>query len=286
MEANQLYEELEKDFIKSDYTEEEWIGRDWMSDISEYLSDNFKQRQMGLVCDFADEINKIYTAVFPSDKVLQEILDEGAENAMLLVHHPSVWDIRNAPKIFHSMNPELLKQFKERRISIYALHVPLDDFGEYSTGATLVKALGVTPEKPFAPYFGSLSGIFARTETKSVQELKEKFEKAVGHEVKLYPYGSDEIQNGMIAAIGGGGNQIDMLQQIIDEGINTFVTGVTLKNDFSSKSHQFAQENKLNILGGTHYSTEKFACIALVDYFASKELESRFVEDVPLMEDM
>ena len=286
MEANILYGELEKDFIKPEYSEEEWIGRDWMSEITEFLSENFLQRQMGLVCDFAEQINKVYTAVFPSDKVMQEILDEGTENAMLFVHHPSVWDIRNAPKIFHSMNPELLNQFKERRISVYALHVPLDDFGEYSTSATLAKAIGAVPEKAFAPYYGGLCGVFSRTDVGSIHKLKEAFEKAVGHEVKLYQYGSDEIKDGMIATIGGGGNQLEMLKEIADEGVNTFALGVTIKNDFSAEPHKFAEDNGINILGGTHYSTEKFACIAMVEYFAIKGLESRFVEDVPLMEDM
>jgi len=286
MEAKQLYEVLEKDFIKPDYTEEDWLGSFKMNEISEYLSDNFKQRKMGLVCDFVEDIKKVYTAVFPSDDVMQEIIDEGAEDAMLFVHHPAIWDIRKSPDIFQSMNTKLLDQFKEKRISIYALHVPLDDFGEYSTSCTLVKALGAKPENEFAPYFGSFSGVFASTDIKTVQELKKRFEKAVGHEVNLYNYGSEEIKDGMIAAIGGGGNQIDMLQQIIDEGINTFVTGITVRNDYSEKTHQFAEANKLNILGGTHYSTEKFACIALVNYFTSKGLECRFVEDVPMMEDM
>ena len=42
----------------------------------------------------------------------------------------------------------------------------------------------------------------------------------------------------------------------------------------------------INVLGGTHYSTEKFACISMVDYFKKIGLSSNFIEDKPVMKDM
>lgn len=65
-----------------------------MPEVWDYLSPNFRERSMGLVCDFAKEIKKVYSAVFPTDKVMQEIIDDGATDAMLFLHHPSIWDIR------------------------------------------------------------------------------------------------------------------------------------------------------------------------------------------------
>ena len=71
MKANILYEKLEKNFIKPG------LSDDWsnMREISEFVCDNFKKRSMGLVCDFTEEINEIYTAVFPSKLVMQKILN-------------------------------------------------------------------------------------------------------------------------------------------------------------------------------------------------------------------
>lgn len=69
-------------------------------------------------------------------------------------------------------------------------------------------------------------------------------------------------------------------------GINTFITGITLLNDYSRKTHDAAKKNGINIIGATHYSTEKFACMALCDYFKTLGLKCQFIEDKPVMEDM
>ena len=184
------------------------------------------------------------------------------------------------------MDRELLEHFKSRRISIYNLHVPLDDYGQYSTSATLAKALGIQPERAFAPYFGSLSGVFGKTKSSTFQDLRKVFAQAVGHRVSLYPYGDKKIKNGIVALIAGGGNSVDMLEGIAQEGVNTFVTGITAKNDHSRKSHDFAEANRINILGGTHYSTEAFACTAMCDYFKKLGLPAKFMKDKPVMEDL
>jgi putative NIF3 family GTP cyclohydrolase 1 type 2 len=89
-----------------------------------------------------------------------------------------------------------------------------------------------------------------------------------------------------VAIAAGGGNNIEVLKEVVSEDINTFLTGVSLLNDHSRASHEYARANKINILGGTHYSTEKFACIAMCDYFKKLGLPCEFIEDIPVMEDM
>jgi putative NIF3 family GTP cyclohydrolase 1 type 2 len=133
---------------------------------------------------------------------------------------------------------------------------------------------------------GSMCGVFGKIDTETVQDLRKRFQNAVGHEVSLYNHGNDEIKNKTVAVVAGGGNEKDILEEIAKEGINTYVTGVTIKNDFSKEAHDFAKEHKINVLGGTHYSTEKFACISMADYFKKAGLPSEFIEGKPVMEDM
>ncbi len=282
MKATQLYKQLEKDFITPEMSDE-WAQ--YMDSVADFLSENFKKRSMGLVCDFATEINKVYTAVFPSIKVMQRILDDGTQDAMLFVHHPSIWDIRKAPDVFQQMNRELLQQFKDKRISNYDLHVPLDNYGDYSTSMSLAKALGIKPERAFAPYFGALAGVFGKTDCTTVENLRNKFQGIVGHEVSLYNYGDSNINERTVAVVAGGGLD-ETIEEIAQNKVNILVTGITAKNDHSKKAHEFAEKHKINILGGTHYSTERFACISMVDYFKKAGLPSEFIEDNPVMEDM
>jgi putative NIF3 family GTP cyclohydrolase 1 type 2 len=283
MKAAELYERLEKDFVKPGLSDE-WAKH--MELIADFLCDNFKKRSMGLVCDNADKIEKVYTAVFPSHAVMQSILNGGETDVMLFLHHPSTWNLKNAPPLFQQMDRGLLGEFKERRISIFNLHHPLDNYGEYSTSVSLARVLGTEPDKSFGLYAGALCGVFGKTECKDVQALSEKFTTAMGHRTALYKYGTDEIRNQLIAVVAGGGNETFLLEEIFAEGVNTFVTGVSVKAEFSKSPHEYAEKNGINILGGTHYSTEKPACQAMCGYFEKLGLPAEFIEGEAILEDL
>jgi len=278
MKAVQLYKKLENDFITPEMSDD-WIR--YMDPITDFLCDNFRNRSIGLMCDFATEINKAYTAVFPSVRVMKSILDDGIHDAMFFVHHPSIWDIRKAPEVFQLMDRELLQQFRKRRISIYNLH----NYGPHSTSVTLAKTLGLKPEKAFALYFGSMAGVFGKTDFVSVQVLKSEFEKIVNHRVSLYQYGDSEIKDGIVAVVAGGGLD-ETIEEIAQNEVNVLVTGITAQTEYTIKAHEFAEKQGINILGGTHYSTEKFACKSMVRYFTEIGLLSYFIEDEPVLEDM
>lgn len=283
MESSKLYQQLEKDFIFPE------LSDDWSketSDISEFICDQYKKRFMGLVCDNTQTINKVYTAVFPSIKVMQSVLDKHETDIMLFVHHPAIWDIRKTPQVFQSMDKNLLKQFKDKRISIYNLHGPLDNFSDYSTSVSLANKLGLKIDKKITPYRGAMAGVIGTTEFKNITELKTKFESIIGHQVSFYKNNGDEIKNQKVAVVAGGGNDLEILKEVFDEGVNTFVTGISAKNNHSKSAHDFAKKNKINILGGTHYSTEKFACINMCQYFQKLNLSSEFIDDNPVLEDL
>lgn len=283
MKAARLYAQLEKDFITPALSDE-WFK--YMLPIADFLSENFKQRSMGLVCDNTKEIKRVYTAVFPSDNVMQAVLDKREQDIMLFLHHPSDWDLTKAPPIFHLMNRELLEKFREHRIAIYNLHVPLDNYSEYSTSVTLAKALGLTDLKPFYEYYGSLAVVYGKTELKTVQEMREKFVEVLGHHASLYLYGTHDIKNRVVTVAAGGGNIVDLHEVMVKDGVNLLVTGVTVNAPFTEKAHDSAREKKINLLGGTHYSTEKPACQAMCGYFKKLGLPSEFIEGKPGLEDL
>ena len=285
MKAADLYNQLEKDFVKPKITEN-WFEDKDMNDIN-YVCENFQSRSMGLLCDFTDEINKVYTAVFPSDKVLTKILDDNANDAMLFLHHPLSWDFSKDPNIaFYQINVELLKKLKERRISLFNFHHPLDNYGKYSTSKTLADALGIIIEKPFAEFCGAMCGVIGTTDCKDVQELNEKYSQAVGHETKLYQYGESRIMNNRVGVCAGGGNDTDVVNELLEHGINVLISGLTVNNKYSADTHKLEKDNKINLIGGTHYSSEKFACMAICEYFKQIGLESEFISDAPCLADL
>ncbi|HRZ95518.1 MAG TPA: Nif3-like dinuclear metal center hexameric protein [Candidatus Moranbacteria bacterium] len=284
MNAKDLYQKLETDF-ELEKCQDDWSNVEF---DPKFVTENFRRRYMGILADNTDEITKTYTAVFPSEKIMQELLEKREQNILLFTHHPVDWKIKKSQSPFVNLNGDLLQKFKENKISIYTMHTPLDRNGEYSTSVNFAKALGLDQMDEFAEYFGFLSGVIGKTDCKNISELVEVFKNAVGHEVKIWNYGESEIKDGKVAMVAGGGCDNEILSEIARLGINTFLTGVTFHNNYepSIEAHKIAKENKINMIGGTHYSTEKFACIKMTEYFENIGLESEFIEGEPDMRDL
>lgn len=285
MEAKQVYKQLERDFIKPGFKD------DW-PEISEkmkkYVTPQFIERDMGLLCDFTDKVEKVYTAVFPEDRIMEKIIKDNVKNAMLFLHHPLKWDSREN-EVFLDIKEEYLKEFKKRKISIFVFHVPLDDFSSYSTSYTLASKLGLKVLTTFHKYGTSSSGLICSHGLTSIAQLKERFEKILGHDSKLYPYGDKDIKGKKIAIIAGGGNTLKSIKELIHEEAGILLTGVTRitkSHKPTIVAHEFAKKKKITLIGGTHYSTEKFACIKMCDYFKEMGLDSEFISNKPVMEDM
>lgn len=283
MNAQELYKKMDIDFEIDRFTDS-WPG----FDLGGYMDDNFKKRQMGLALDNAEEIKKVYTAVFPSDEVIQRILDSKEENILLFTHHPMVWELKMDGFPFKNFDHAKLPLMKEKKISFYALHVPLDNNGEYSTSVSYAKAIGIEKEGDFAPYGGGMAGVIGRTEAKSISDLAEIVRLAVGHEVKIFNYASDEIKDQKVAVVAGGGNDMDALNDMLQMGINTYVTGSVAVTNYPP-TIEFAKtvkEKNINVIAATHYSTEKFACLNMCKYFEKLGISCEFLDDEPNMFDM
>ena len=198
------------------------------------------------------------------------------------------WDITKVP-VFTDISAQSLEMLKQRNISIFNYHAPLDANGEYSTTTNFAKALGIKITDEFYEYHKVLVGIIGTTDCNTINDLQYKFDNTVGHKTKLYQYGDTNIKDNKVALIAGGGNEADVYPLLKERGINTFLTGIANLRTYyqpSVNSHNSARDCKVNILSGTHYSTEKFACIKMVEYFDKLGINGEFISDKPCMDDM
>jgi putative NIF3 family GTP cyclohydrolase 1 type 2 len=152
MNAYELYNLLEKDFELNSCTDS------WKMKFSEYVSDDFKNKSMGLVFDNTSTINKVYTAVFPSYDILDKILASGEKDILLFTHHPKLWDITKIPA-FIDISEEYLRRLQQKQISMYTLHIPLDKCGPYSTSVSLANMLEIKIDEEFCEDGGVKIGI-------------------------------------------------------------------------------------------------------------------------------
>ena len=64
--------------------------------------------------------------------------------------------------------------------------------------------------------------------------------------------------------------------------VKRLVTGVTAPTvEWSQAIHEAAREHHVTLLGGTHYSTEKFALMSLCPYFRNLGAEAEFIDETP-----
>lgn len=284
MEARKLYGILDQDF------EIHKLKDDWsFMKSSEYIAPGFRERHMGLLLDNADEITKVYTATIPDLGVLDKLFRTNERDILLFSHHAMGYDPTLTGFPFYDIPEDYLSRLKQQRISCYVLHTPLDKNGPYSTSVSLARHLDLEIVGEFCEYQGIKCGLVCRTKHLSPEELAADIESRIGHEVSLIRHGENRIDKGLLALAAGGGNVDFAAREIARLGINLYVTGCT-RTDPSfepvAEFHRIVKEEEINVIGATHYSTEKYACMAMVEYFKRLALPAEFLEGRYYLEDL
>ncbi len=284
MKANELYEKLDKEF-DLDHLKDDWS---FMS-INEYIAQDFRKRYMGIMLNNTDEVKKVYTAVFPDIVILQKLIDSGQTDILLFLHHAMGYDGKVDGFPFYNIPEDYLLKLRQQRISLYVLHAPLDKNSEYSTSISLANELRLKITDEFCNYEGFKIGVICTTQIKTASGLRDYIKPIIGHEIKLRAYGEDLIHEGRVAVAAGGGSYGFVAEELSELGINMYITGFTRpipSFEPTMEFHRIAKENKINVLGATHYTTEKYACIAMVGYFKKLGIQADFLEGNFYLEDL
>ena len=284
MKAKELYKRVGKDFEIDKYKD------DWsFVEFNEFINPDFKEKYIGVMLNNTDEIEKIYTSTFPDTIVLDKILSRNETNVLLFSHHAMGYDPTLEGFPFYNIPVNYLKKLKQQRISFYVLHIPLDKNGVYSTSMNLAKVLQLPVDGEFCEYLGCKVGVICETSFTKVKDFALHVKNVIGHDIKVRQYGDEMIEKQRVAIAAGGGCIDFVARELSALGVNTYLTGLTkpmLSFEPSMEFHRIAKESKINVVGATHYSTEKYACMAMVDYFAGLGIEAEFVEGTPCMKDL
>lgn len=240
----------------------------------------------GLQYHNTEIIKKVYTSTFASPSVFEEILGRNEHNVMLFSHHPvPPRPTENDP--YPKIPEELKKRLKANEISFFAYHIPLDKSNFYSPSNTLGRALGLKPYGEFYIQNGSVLGALCEGAPERAEDFVINIEKALGHPVKLYPYGGEFIKGGRVAIMGGCARNTDVYDELRKKGINMMLTGVTNPAvSWTLDIHEEASKKSISLIGGTHYSTERFSPVAMLDFFKKLGLQGEFIAEAPNLTDM
>ena len=266
MPAQEIYAALEREF------------RPW--ECTEVFS------TMGLQFDNTDVVHKVYTATFVSREVLEVIEGRGDTHCLLFTHHP----VSQKEDLMHDSPPvaqDIVERLKARNISVFNYHIPLDRVSPWSPGTNLAKALGVTPYEEFYEQNLVRMGLLCHTPFTTVTQFAQRVREVLGHEIRVYPYGDEQLMGGNIALMGGGASNPNIYAELREKGVNLFLTGITWPEiPWVARNHAAAKENGVTLVGGTHYSTEKFAPMEMVKFFEGLGLESEFIPETPRLQEL
>lgn len=288
MELSKITKILDHDFdianVKDDW---HWLFDDLFLEKS---LESFRKpmRNTGLMIKNSNEVHKIYTAFSPSRYVLEEIRMRGIVNCLLIVKHPFDWDGRRNSKGFINFTDRDYQLMEGMGLSIYSLHTPMDRNRNdkiVSTAYAFAKILKLKVEHEFASEGENnpqlLLGLIGSVQESKIKPLVKRLNSILDYNVKIRKV-TDEV--GKVAIVTGGGFIPEIIQEAKNRGVTTFITGVITPNssDYDKKTYakKFSAIKKIdiNIIGCSHYLTEKWTMQFSIPYF-SQICKSEFIED-------
>lgn len=99
------------------------------------------------------------------------------------------------------------------------------------------------------------------------------------------------MQGKEMGKVFGGGDQPKILKEAKNLGCRTYITGTVVHRwkrksiqENNAEFHRLAREWKINLIGASHYCTEKCAVEDVATYVRENGLQSTFLED-PILGD-
>jgi putative NIF3 family GTP cyclohydrolase 1 type 2 len=249
-----------------------------------FMWSDFLARKTGLMTVNSSEVNKVYTAVFITEDVVNQVAKE--RGCLVVTHHN--FDYHEDERGLTPIGDGLLRTLKESCTSVYVAHAPLDTHKIYGTSISLAELCGVRVDKMFFDYFGSPVGVIGHIDALDLNGFAEHVRQCI-----LRPYvtvigNTDRVEK--VAVVGGGGDMPEVLQDAFESGCDTLLTGtvehrwaVPFAQEGNRRFHELNKTLRLNLIGGTHYATERPAMVKVTELIRSYGIDCHYCEDQKLL---
>ena len=284
MKLSTLTSKLDLEFRVAENTEDlvEWAVTE--SNRS-FVFPAFLERRTGLMLQGDDTVQKVYTAVFVSDRVVEKILQE--RNCLLFTHHH--FNYYEDERGLQPIAPETLETLRWAGHSVYVVHAPLDTHVKYGTSIALARLTGIAVEHLFYDYFGAPTALVGCITKTGFQDFASIVRQKLQRPRLTLQQHRSTVEK--VAAVAGGGDIPDLLQCAYDAGCDTLLMG-TVENrwavpsfqELNRKFHELNAILKLNLIGGTHFGTERPAMLAVTELFETYGISCEYCEDELLLE--
>ncbi len=284
MDLNEIVRHLDEEFSVQKTGEDlvEWAVTDQNVSL---IFPSFLEKKTGLLLKSSDTIEKVYTTVFITDQIVKKLLKQNSP-CLIFTHHN--FDYHENARGLQSIPFDNLKKLNEMGHSIFVAHASLDTHKEFGTSVSLAELVGIEIDELFYDYFGApaaLTGHIRHTTYDSFSDhVKSKLERPYLTRIKY----QDFVEKIGVAA--GGGDDPEILQKVSDFGCDTYLTGTVehrWNNPYfqkqNSEFHELNKKLNINLIGGTHFGTERPAMIKVLQYFQRNDIPAEYCEDEILL---
>jgi putative NIF3 family GTP cyclohydrolase 1 type 2 len=253
-------------------------------DNKKCFSPAFLANKTGLINSSSDEIEKVFTVVFITQIIVDKLINK--RNSLIFTHHH--FNYHEDERGILPVSPEIFKTLREAGISVYVAHAPLDTHKIYGTSIALAETCNIKPEKLFFDYLGAPVALVGNIDKTDFDTFSETVRQNIQRPFLTLHKHKDDV--GKIAVVAGGGDMPELLQQAFDLGCDTLLTGTVehrwalpVIQENNRKFHKLNKKLKLNLIGGTHYATERPAMIKVVELIRALGLDCEYCEDEMLL---
>ncbi|MED1411857.1 MULTISPECIES: Nif3-like dinuclear metal center hexameric protein [Bacillus] len=234
----------------------------------QFFEANFVEQFNGLMIRGAENVNTVFLAVFPTDDVLEKFISQSMTGDLLFMHHPLVMEcgdpLGKSGRGFVPIPSKYLYAIKEKQLSIYTCHGPMDFHQTYGTSISIAKALQANVIDGFAqggPEQEAV-GLICEIDETSTEKLQK-------HLKKLFniPYtdfeGKQHDSITKIAIIAGCGDVVSLMKEAEEKGAEAYITGEIhchIDNEYGKYKYSlimdYVKETNMSLIGVSHSASE------------------------------
>jgi putative NIF3 family GTP cyclohydrolase 1 type 2 len=235
-------------------------GVDWRALVEPRFAELFN----GLMFRGAAEVGRVSGACFPSAEVLDRWLPTARAGDLLVTHHPI--DVRNGTpdevwaQGFVALSAAHQSAIRAKRVSLYAVHAPMDISQVVGTTASIVEALGGRVEERIWPYGNGYAGRICRIAPASTDALAARLADIFRiDQLEIEGERRDRIER--IAVVAGVGDHLDAMRDAEARGADAWVTGelhVRIEGEYGRRKYAEvkALRTGMSLFGASHAATE------------------------------
>lgn len=233
-----------------------WV--DW----NEYFTQSFLQNTNWMMIENSKTVVMVYGTVFVSDEIVDKILNqEVKENVLIFSHHPL--GLESSGRWFIPLSEDRLQKLKEKKISIYVVHTPLDIGESISPSKSLANEFGLINQKRYIEENGNLVWIIGDLdEEMKFEDFLEYIKNRLWISELYYHKARGYVKTVWILAWWW--TNIRYVNDSILWGCDTYLTWDYLNNvnevwclEEKKEMEVFLKNCPINMIAASHYATER-----------------------------